>query len=339
MARWIITQRDDVQTGVDSLEELQALARSGQLSAGDMVQPPDSTEWIYASEIPEIKGLLAKPAQDDDDELVAVKSGSGGVIAAGLAVLFAGVAIVGAASMFVLYQSFPKGDEGLFTGDNALSFSQMIATSPAILHKDADAASPQVGTVAQDAVVELLAKRKDHYRIRLKDGTEGWVGLTDVLPLYMLGDEKVRLEKDPLYNPDRFVTVGNANWMQVDVKNQQATVFRFELLNQSAYPMTDVVLQATIKDTAGKELEKVEIALDGVIPPHGGTMVGTLAPETADTEGKPAPVTDFTYTERLAQEPELESRYSDGIVVDMSAADFAGASIDIIELRAIPPEG
>ncbi len=335
MGRWLVTQKDDVQFAVESLEELQDMAKSGKLKAGDMVQPDGSSEWVYASEIDDLKGHL----KDDQSEEVdlSYRRGMGGAAVAGvLAVVFIGVLVVGGVMMAGFYSQLPDPNQNLFSGDNSLSFSQMIATNDAALRDGPAGDAKQVGTVSKDAAVELLAKRKDFYKVRTEGGAEGWVGLTDVIPLYTLGDAGVKEEMDPLFNPDRYVIVSNANWLQLDRKNEQLTVFRFEMQNQSKYPMTDLVLQATIKDSKGNEIEQVEIPIDGIIPPLDRTMVGTLGVDPSDKEGEPQLLTHFTFEELSAEDPDLQLRYSDGVEVQMQSEDFTEASIDLLELRAVP---
>src|SRR5215203_5436441 len=58
MARWLVTQGDQ-QFSAQDLAELKELAKSGKVGPGDMVQPPGATDWLYASELPELMGILA----------------------------------------------------------------------------------------------------------------------------------------------------------------------------------------------------------------------------------------------------------------------------------------
>ncbi|MBT3221829.1 MAG: hypothetical protein HN348_22350, partial [Proteobacteria bacterium] len=60
MGQWLVTANDS-QFSVDGLAELQALAKKGELKAGDMIQPPGATDWVYASEVAELKGVLQVP--------------------------------------------------------------------------------------------------------------------------------------------------------------------------------------------------------------------------------------------------------------------------------------
>src|SRR6185503_12702227 len=93
MARWLVTQGDR-QFSAQDLAELKELAASGKVGPGDMVQPPGATDWLYASELPELKGLLRQSQHSpyDDD---APKAGSGAGSAVVMAILAAGIIVAG----------------------------------------------------------------------------------------------------------------------------------------------------------------------------------------------------------------------------------------------------
>jgi hypothetical protein len=231
----------------------------------------------------------------------------------------------------------------------------MIVTSPAAsLVAEPTDGSRSVASVAKDETLELLAKRGEFYKAKTKAGVEGWIPMTQVIPMYQLGSVDVKQEYDPLYNPDRYVEVENARWMQLpgDKPGQElsnVTVFDFVLSNTSKYPMTDLKIVATIKDAQGHELEKVEIPVEGVVPPDDSTFVGTLGTEPVDENGQPkkkkdpnAPpdrvMTTWTFEQMAAGDPELQLRYSSGVAVEMKTEAFANAEIDVVELRAAPDQ-
>ena len=171
-----------------------------------------------------------------------------------------------------------------------------------------------------------------------------------MLPAYQIGGAKVRDEYDPLYNPDRYVDVTNARWMQLPSQKPGAkeashiTVFELQFSNRSQYDMSGLVVQVTVKDVKGQELETVEIAIDGILPTEGRTMVGSLAPEDAEAlERKGEPVvkrvlTQHTFDVEAKDVPELAARYTSGVEVELEGEEFTNAEIDVVELRAIPKE-
>ena len=66
MAQWLVN-RGDSQFTVDGLADLKRLAQKGNLDAGDLIQPDGASDWLYAIEIPDLKGLV-KGEEEDDDE-------------------------------------------------------------------------------------------------------------------------------------------------------------------------------------------------------------------------------------------------------------------------------
>ncbi|MBX2796612.1 MAG: hypothetical protein KTR31_03050 [Myxococcales bacterium] len=349
MGQWLVTQGNN-QFSVEGLDELEDLARRGQLSGGDMLQPPGSNEWIYVSEVEELKALIAPESVDDLDLDYRRSGGSNAsVIAAALLALI----VVGGGAMFYFAQQLPSGNASLL-GEGGLTFSQMIVTEPGTgLRSEPDERSTINHPLPKDSVLELIAKRGEWYRARAEAGQEGWIGFSQVIPMYQLGGADVRDEFDPLYNPDRYVEVINARWMQLPNERPKPgedlysniTVFEFMMKNSSRYPMTGLVLQATIKDAKGQEIETVEISIEGMIPSDGSTMVGTLLadedqPVAEGEEPEDRKLTTETFDAMAELDPDLQMRWKSGVEVPMETSDgaFTNAEIDIVELRAIPDE-
>jgi hypothetical protein len=334
MGPWLVMQ-NDTQFQASGLEELRQLATDGRLTGVDMVQAPGAREWMYASEVPEIAACLTDTLATDEDDLP--PRSRRGLITALVVAGLLGVIGATAAGGVVLWQMMPEQASPL-VGEGGLGYTQMLVTEPyAPLRAEPRADSAGLIALDKDSRIELLAKRGEWYRARTAQGAEGWVSTGHVIPAYQLAGADAARTYDPLYNPDRYVSVGNWSWLQLDADNTQLTVFRFVLENESQYAMTDLVLLATIKDTRGNELERVEIAVEGVIPPGGNTMVGTLAPEADAPEGTPRRLlTMYSFEQMAASDPDLQLRYSDGIEVEMTSSEFTAANIDILQIRAIP---
>jgi hypothetical protein len=334
MAQWMVTQKDN-QFGVDTLAELKSMAKDGRLTSGDMVQPPGAADWLYASEIPELKGLIVEidgGGSMSDTMRLAVMAGVGLVL----------LVVIGVGSSLALYAflQMPSGasEEKIF-GKGGMAYSEMLVTAQgAQLRSEPNANAGSVESLDKDEALDLLAKRDTFYKARTKGGQEGWIAIDQVLPMYQLGGKKAVAEYDPLYNPDRYVEVGNAAWTLAE-GSMTKTVFRFMMANTSKYDMTDLKLLATVKDGKGNELERVEFPIEGIIPAStpagpGNTMVGELMAE--NKKETPRLMTEAAFQEMAKDDPDLQLRWVDGIEVDMKTKDFALATIDIVEIRAVP---
>lgn len=353
MAQWLVMQGDN-KFPVDSLADIEALARRGRLKAADMIQPPGTTEWLYATEVPELKALLDSSRDDDDDDVGRSSMVGGAALAAVAGVLGLGfvavIAIGGGATLY--YANQMQGDVTGIIGEGGLAYSEMIVTSAgAGLRNDPDKESRIVASVEKDSVLELLAKRGEFYRARNKSGAEGWIPTNQVIPMYQLGSSEVKQDYDPLYNPDAYVDIENATWMLLPPEkrgevNTNVTTFEIMISNKSKYPMTDIRLLATIKDGQGHELEKIEIPIEGVLPANDVSFIGTLAAEAEPASGRKKPkdpetapdriLTTWSFERMIETEPELQMRWTSGIEVLMKTESFASAEVDVIELRAVP---
>lgn len=334
MARWRVAQGQQQQFTAEDLAELQRFAREGKFGPGDLVQPPGASDWLYAMELPDLaKHLKSAPAVLDMD--ARPKSGSNAPI---IVVLLLGIAGAGY-GIYHFASAIPQPEDLELLGDNGLALTEMLMTGAAAVVQSPDEGAAAIGNAGKDAKVSLLAKRGPWYRIRTSEGAEGWVKVDQVVPAYLFADAKERQKLDPLYNPDRYVAVKNASWMQLpDQRKNNVTVFQFMLSNESIFEMTDLKLLITIRDTKGNVLETKEVPIGGVIPARGESMVGTLSPDPKDKEAVAQLFTDATFLEMQRQDPDLALRWSAGIEVGMQSKDFEKANVDLLEVRAVPKE-
>ncbi len=332
MSKWLVSQGDR-QFSARDLGELKQLASNGTIGSGDMIQPPGASDWLYASELPDLQGLLRDGGGADLDDIDFRPPRSHAPLIALLMLLIGG----GGYAMYHYAKQMPEAGELELLGDGGLAMSEVLVTEEdAPLYSKPDGST--TGTLRKDSAVDLLGKRKGWYHVRdAERGLEGYVRAEHVIPAYAFAGAKERENYDPLYNPDRYVFVKNSSWLQIDQQNRNLTIFQFMLQNKSKFEMTDLVLLATIKDKTGKELEQVEIPVSGVIPAHQSVMVGTLAPEDEnDPDAEPINLTTFTFDKLAEDDEDLRLRWSDGVEVEMQEKGFTEASIDILELRAVP---
>jgi hypothetical protein len=337
MARWLVT-RGDHQFSAADLSELKTLAQSGQVGPGDMVQPPGTADWLYASELPELAEHFDgdNEVEDIDDDWNTSKSWSRTPI---IVILLAivGVGIVG---MWNFGQKMPSHEDlEILGGTTGMKLTEMIVSNATSIQAQPTEGGTPTGSIAKDDTVQLLGKRGSWYEIRNSAGAQGYVKANTVVPAYYFADSETRQSYDPVYNPDRYVFVKNSSWMQLpDQREENITMFQFLLQNKSKFAMTDIKLLATIKDKNDQVIETQEIAISGPIPAHDGVMVGTLMPAKDDPEGEPRMMTT-SMLERLAEKDEsLMSRWSDGVELQMTSEGFVEANIDLLQVRAIAKE-
>ena len=340
MAHWLVTQGDR-QFSVQDLNELKQLARGGRLSPGDMVQPPGASDWLYATELPELSGLFSSTGSAVDDDDLDYRSRKGLPQAPLIAVLLI-LAGLGGYGMYYYANKIPDAADLALLGEQGLALTEMLVTAdPATVRSKPEEGASTVGQLSKDAKIQLIAKRGDFYRVQ-GEGQEGWVGVKDVVPAYLFADSRVREDYDPIYNPDRYVYVKNSSWMQLpNQRDQNTTLFQFLLQNKSKFEMTDLVLLATIKDKNDRILERAEIPIEGSIAPFSSVEVGTLLPEESpELEGmvEGRKMTTRLFESLSKSDPELALRWASGVEVQMESEGFVEANIDLLELRAIPRE-
>ncbi len=339
MARWLVTDGDR-QFSARDIEELEELARRGEISAGSMIQPPGASDWLYATEVPELKGLVrSRPSTADDDDDFRPPRGNGlrNVL---VALLVATVAVGG---WYFYHWSAELEDPDTFSligGPNGLELSEMLVTADqAVLHGDPSQSSRVVTRLTKDQRIRLLAKRNDWYQVEA-DGQRGWVSVSDVIPAYFFADEHQRENFDPVYNPDRYLFVHNPRWLKLPPDNPDAenvTVFQFLLKNDSKFEMTDIKLLATIMDKGGRTLEEKEITIDGSVPKYYAATVGTVNPPDDQKDGLRRLMTYTSFsTEMKGADDEEWLRWADGIEVQMSSSNYAEADIKLLQATAKP---
>jgi hypothetical protein len=339
MSRWMVNVRGQ-SFSAGSMEELKQLAKKGELGGGDIVQPPGASEWLYAVEIPELKGALRPDAMeglDVPDASTGLSPMVKGIAAAAMALAAAG--LWGYA--LSLKAALPKRDDPLTlldaSGQRGLSFQEVLITSPtATLKAEPNMAAADLVPMKKDDKATLLAKRGTWYKLRY-NGQEGYAPVDSVVAAYFFTDDETKLNYDPLYNPDKYVYVANASWTQpVDKQKTGLSDMSAMLQNDSKFPMTDIKIVATLKDSAGQVVTQKEITVEGTIAPNHSDMIGTLSPPKGDKTTPPRILFTSDFEKMVAEDPKIADRWADGVEVAVGNDQTNEASVTIVEVRAVP---
>ena len=337
MSRWMINARGQ-QFSATNMEELKKLAKQGELTAGDIVQPPGANEWIYALEVPELKSSLRADLEFDADHPPAKEMNP--ILKWGLALVLVVIAAGAWSYALSLRATLPEpGSLQLVGKKGVLSYSEVLVTAEnGQLTAEASDGSAVVGPLPKNAKADLLAKRGKWYKLRY-EGKEGYAPVDAVIPAYFFGDDKTKFTYDPLYNPDKYVYVRNSSWQLLpEGGNKDVTVFTFLMQNDAKFPMADLKLLATIKDKNDAVIETKEIAVEGTIPAEFATMVGVLKADKKDKTSVDRIMTSSSFEELSKNDEKLIERWMDGVEVRLTAEGFTEAAIELLEVRAVPPE-
>ncbi len=268
---WRIT-RGDQQFTVKDVAELKLMGVGGKIRPSDLIQRPGGTDWLYATEVAELQGLLKVPTRAEDD----VEWGrKGPIIPPKLAkvvsvLLFFGIIVVGFIGLFVLWQQAnDKGPPKLFGAhEGAMSPLAALATESANLLKEPDSRSAKVGVVEKDDRVELIRKLGDFYEVETGGGAMGWVGAGQLIPGYMF-DQELADKYDPLFNPDTYLQLTNYSWTPVGEEDTPETLteMQFGLSNPTEYGMAGVMLHITFYDGGDRVMGQKDFEVPRLLPP------------------------------------------------------------------------
>jgi hypothetical protein len=234
--------------------ELKLMAVGGKIEAGDLVQPPGRTDWLYASEVGELKGLITfKPV--DEDLFIQKPPSPWFKRLVGLIGAFS--AILGFTALYQSFQARPDISSTALFGDHEGSLGPLeaLATVHANLLAEPDSKAAKVGEMLKDARVSLKSKKGDFYEIEMTDGKTGFVGTRQVVPGYLFSQELMD-KYDPLFNPDQYLQLLNYSWVPSGEPDDPETLthLMFEIQNPTDYPMIGVTLKVTFEDGQGVEL-------------------------------------------------------------------------------------
>ena len=333
---WTVVRRNKDKQKVESLEGLKEMAQKGQLTRGDLVQPPEANDWLYAFELPDMDEHFRGPAP----KYIPPPSGLGKKI-------FGVGLIIG--SMWVIFDSVSSWmdlaayEDLELLGERGLGIQEGLTTKEAVAyagHSEEERSFTKVGTIPSNTRINLLKKEGDRFLVESPHG-KGWVSVKDVLPAYLFAKKETKDYYDTIYNPHRKIQVINSSWERPEYGNE-LTAFRFQLQNISPLAITDVVMKVELKDSDGKLVKDLFFPIEGVIDPRDSVKVGTLQPPKKRKRSKSDEPTRYLTAPELdrlqKRNPKLNERWLDSIQVSVGSIRYAEASIKITDASYIEPE-
>ena len=275
---WRITRGDD-QFQAKDVADLKLQAAGGKIQAGDLVQPPGRSDWLYASEVPELDGLVRAPKVDEEEQAWQRRRTPNNVMR-GVAIL-TGLAITGTGffGLYWLYENRPDTKDSALFGDhpNALGPLEALATEHAALLKTPDAKGDKIGEVKKDQRVQLVRKLGGYYEIQTRDGLQGWLGTGQVIPGYKF-DQELSDKYDPLFNPDNYLQLMNYSWTPAGEPGKPSTLTNmlFELNNPTDYGMAGVMLRVTFKNGQDAVIDTKNIEVPRLVPPDDNLFISGI---------------------------------------------------------------
>jgi hypothetical protein len=271
---WRITRGND-QFQAKDVAELKLLAIGGKIQGADLVQPPGRSDWLYATEVPELDGLLKTPAMADDELDWQAKRTPNNALRIIAMLLGVGVVAAGFYGLYWTYENRPDPTATTLFGDHegALNPLEALATEHAALLKAPDSKAGSVGDVAKDQRVMLIRKLGDFYEVQAGDKT-GWLGTGQVIPGYKF-DQELSDRYDPLFNPDNYLQLMNYAWTPSGEPDEPETLTNmlFELNNPTEYGMKGVMLRVTFKDGSDNTIDVKSIEVPRLVPPDDNLFI------------------------------------------------------------------
>jgi len=301
---WRIT-RGDQQFTVKDVAELKLMAVGGKVKASDLIQRPGGTDWLYATEVPELKGLIKVTSGGDmDDDWKPRRGVNRGVLRAVSGLLFVGIIVAGFTGLWFIWKGVPEAEQFQLFGDHpgALTALDALATEKANLLAAPDSRAAVKGVVEKDSRVALIRKLGDYYEVEAPGGITGWIGTGQVVPGYLF-DQEMSDKYDPLFNPDTYLQLLNYAWTPVGEDDQPETLteMMFQIANPTDYGMQGVILRISFFDGTDRVLGVENYEVPRLLPPN-------------------------------------ESLHLEGIEIDIAWDEDTRAEVDILGARALLPD-
>jgi len=319
---WLVTTDND-QFSAKSLEDLKKKARSGELSPGDLVQPPGARDWLYAFELPEVGECFGQSSGSLDLEIR--RSPLGKMF--GIALLLGGIGLFAGAWHY--YQIIPKSADLQLLGEKGMSQDEGLVTATSANIYASPEGTKKIGSFGKDKTIKILDKKYSFFLVESDQG-QGWISVKDIAPAYLFAKDKIRKEYDERYNTHRHIAIHQESWKQLE-HGVPITIFNFQLQNNSKLDLDHFEVKVKLMNEDKKPLQELVFNIKGLIEKGDTGKIGTLSP----LEGSDQKIEYLTFTEfqkRRKLNPVLIKQWTDGLLVELNQI-FPDASFKITHAK------
>jgi hypothetical protein len=304
----------DYTTHAEDFNQLMSMAKSGQLEPSDLVKPQGSNDWLYAGELPNIKELLSISSYAEEPTRMPAIIGS---------LCLIGTLVCGYLA-FENQKTIPSESDLQLIGSDGLEEDDALLTNTAKIFADPEGRKT-LATINKNDSVTLLDKKGTMFNVEYSGG-KGWISISDLAPLYLFAGEKIRKEYQARFDPHRFVNLLNPSWSRPEYGSDKTNI-SFQLQNLSPYPVENIVVTVTIKDSNGAVKQKEFFEIKGVIQDGDTSSVYTVSPPPKSEEGP------ILVTRSELEKMEKADRSVQDRILDSIERSFDKGSVGPISMR------
>lgn len=313
---WHVWKDDDQRFVISDLKQLRELARQGQISAQDLVQPDGATDWLYAFEVP---GIGELPSAQSDISFSAQKKSS--PVTAVIGIMAALGAFYFGYQAYSTWLEIPSESDLQIIGESGLHPDEALTTGTTRVLNEPDGSS--IGTLDANTKVKLLEKQKDIFKVDSPKGI-GWISMYDLAPAYLMADAITRDQYDSRFNTYRKIEVRNPSWERAE-RGSDITNLSLSLQNLSPFPVQKIIIHVSLSDSAGNSLKK-EVAVTGIIKESDTDKIGTLR----GLDDEPDRILTRSELRKLKKDdPDIVDRWVEIVEIPLGNKQFVQPSIEI----------
>lgn len=325
MAQFQINKYDHITrttytTQAADFNALMTMAKNGNLEPGDLIKPQGSKEWLYAGELPNIKDLLYEHPVEEVSKVPTI-------IGSLLLLASLGCGYIAVQNQ----QAIPSAEDLQLLGSNGLKESEALLTNTAKMYGDVEARQTLI-TLDKNEVVELVDKEGTMFKVKY-NGKEGWLSIDDLVPLYLFSDDKVREQYQARFDPHRKINILNTSWARPEYGSDKTNI-SFKLQNLSPYPVNNIVVTVSIKDSSGAVQRKEIFNIKGTILEGDTSSVYTIKPKPRSEES--ALLVTLSELEKMEKaDPSVSDRILDSIERSFDKGTVGSISMRVTQANAI----